>query len=235
MSEPVLILQHNSGVGGYNGENFTIRIFFDGTYYQIKMNVAYYNTHRYPDSFEINNIPYIRKDILQIIKLINIDPNNIGYSGTNILNILKQILTLPLMDDEINLQNNHLKKVIDDLQNKNYELKNNCKLELDELNKKNDELKNNYNLELDELKIINDELKNNYKLEIDELNKKNKLYIDELEIKNKLQNNKVMSEFRENINRYCEIINNEKLKNKKLNDALNDITLLYENLLNTTY
>ena len=60
-------------------------------------------------------------------------------------------------------------------------------------------------------------------------------YCQELEIKNKLQNNKVMSEFRENINRYCEIINNEKLKNKKLNDALNDITLLYENLLNTTY
>ena len=240
----ILILEHNSSYGGYQTgrqmESFHIKIYFDGIYYQCEF---YANT---PGQFgtisgisTFDNIPYIQKSTLQIIKIINLSPY---LYVRDIHATLKQIFTIPLTVDEINLKNNGLEKVINDLKKQNDDLKkqnDDLKKQNDDLNTKKelemDTFKNNSKLELDKIQLEMDTFKNNSKLELDkiqlDIKNNSKIEFDRLHMTNLIKNNEIISEFRETINRNCETINNEKLINKNLNNELKDIKLLYENLL----
>jgi len=230
----ILILKHNSSFGGYQTgrqmESFSIEIYFDGIYYQCKF---YGNTTgqfgNIPAFLTFDNIPYIQKSTLQILKIINLGPY---HYVRDILDTLKQIFTIPLTADEINLKNNGLEKVINDLKKQNDDLKkqnDDLKNQNNDLNTKSEldfeTFKTNSKLELDKYQI-------SHLIELDKIKNNSKLEFDRIHITNVMQNNKMTSEFRETLNRNYESINNEKIINKNKNNELKDIKLLYENLLN---
>jgi hypothetical protein len=238
-----IILTHSSCccIMGQGTAYLQIQVILDVTY-TIKFTFRPIGSRPYdaPQESDIRDIPYIPNAILEAIKLMNLTVDDIYGGASRILNGLKQILTSTLQDEfRSEIKSQEITKIKKEHDITSSKLQDDLRYAQSQLTQTESKIQT-YQKDFDKWqcdKIALQKMLENKLQEIDQLQ------ITNIEMQNKMKKIKtVYSELSDEKTKLCEknkrfleMINNEKIKNSSLTDKLNDMTELYESLLNTTY
>lgn len=238
-----VILTHNSNccILGRGTATLKIQVILDVTY-TIKFTFSPIGSRPYdaPQESYLRDIPYIPNTILESIKLMHLTENDVSGGGADrILNGLR-ILTSTLQSEFCSeIKSQEITKIKKEHEISTAKLQDDLRCVQSQLTHTESKFqtcqKDFEKMQCD--KIALQKLLENKLQEID------RLQITNIEMQNKMKKIKTMNaelsdektKLCEKNKRFLEMINNEKIKNSSLTDKLNDMTELYESLLNTTY